>query len=72
MQLMTRPSSLFADGLPLAFDRFEMMGRIPPLTDALEETVNAGQPIPIDTASAGPRRRELPLGRAVVRFPGSF
>ncbi|MBD0282925.1 MAG: peptidoglycan DD-metalloendopeptidase family protein [Thermoleophilaceae bacterium] len=72
LQLMTRPSSLFADGLPLAFDRFELRGRTPPLTDALEETINAGQPIPVDTAGAGPRRRELPLGRDVVRFPGSF
>ena len=58
--------------LPLAFDRFELMGRTPPLTDALEETINAGQPIPFDTAGAGLRRRELPLGRDAVRFPGSF
>jgi hypothetical protein len=72
MQLMTRPSSLLADGLPLVFDRFELRGRTPPLTDALEETINAGQPIPVDTAGAGPRRPELPLGRDVVRFPGSF
>ncbi len=72
MQLMTRPSLVFADGLPLVFDRFELTGRTPPLSDALGEAINAGQSIPFDTAGAGPRRRELPLGREVVRFPGSF
>jgi murein DD-endopeptidase MepM/ murein hydrolase activator NlpD len=27
MQMMTRPSLVFADGLPMVFDRFELWGR---------------------------------------------
>ena len=66
---MNRPSALASDGLPYVFDRFRTTGRIPPLDDVLMATVNAGEPVPIDTASAGPHRDELPLGRDVVAFP---
>jgi murein DD-endopeptidase MepM/ murein hydrolase activator NlpD len=69
-QVMNRPSALASDGLPYVFDRFRLTGRIPPLDDALIATVNAGQPVPVDTAAAGPRRRALPLGRDVVSFRG--
>jgi hypothetical protein len=72
MQMMTRPSLVFSDGLPLVFDRFELTGKAPPVTPALEDAINAGRSIPIDTTGAGPRRRELPLGSEVVRFPGRF
>ena len=68
-QLMNRPSALASNGLPYVFDRFRTTGRIPPLDDALMATVNAGEPVPIDSAGAGPHRRELPLGRDVVDFP---
>jgi hypothetical protein len=67
---MNAPSALAADGLPYVFDRFRSTGRIPPLDDSLVATVNAGEPIPVDSAGAGPHRRELPLGRDVVAFPG--
>jgi murein DD-endopeptidase MepM/ murein hydrolase activator NlpD len=70
MQVMNGPSLVFSDSLPFVFDRFDLTGRFPPLSDALQEAINAGQPIPIDTSGAGPRRRELPMGRDVVRFPG--
>jgi hypothetical protein len=49
------------------FDRFRAVGRIPPLSDALFDLVNAGRPVPIEPTGAGPRR-ELPLGRDVVGF----
>jgi hypothetical protein len=52
------------------FDRFELTGTTPPPTGELFAALNAGQPIPIDPTGAGLRRRELPLGRQVVRFPG--
>lgn len=68
--VMDRPSPLASDGLPFVFKRFRLVGRIPPLDDALEATINAGGPTPIDRAEAGPRRGELPLGRDVVTFPG--
>jgi murein DD-endopeptidase MepM/ murein hydrolase activator NlpD len=67
--VMNRPSALAADGLPYVFDRFRTTGQMPPLDDNLMRTVNAGEPVPIDTAGAGPHRRELPLGRDVVAFP---
>jgi murein DD-endopeptidase MepM/ murein hydrolase activator NlpD len=70
MQMMTRPSLLFSDGLPLVFDRFDLTGTTAPLTDELFAAINARQPIPIDPTGAGPRRRELPPGRQVVSFPG--
>jgi hypothetical protein len=50
-------------GLPFVFKRFHLDGRIPPLDDALEATINAGEPTPVDRAEAGPRRGELALGR---------
>ena len=67
-QLMNRPSALASDGLPYVFDRYRLTGRFPPFDDALAAIVNAGQPVPIDPAGAGPHRRELPLGRDVVSF----
>jgi murein DD-endopeptidase MepM/ murein hydrolase activator NlpD len=72
MQVMNRPSIVFSDGLPFVFDRFQLTGKFPPLTDELFAAMAAGQSIPIDTSGAGPRRRELPVGRDVVRFTGSF
>jgi hypothetical protein len=68
--VMDGPSPLASDGLPFVFKRFHLDGRIPPLDDALEATINAGEPTPVDRAEAGPRRGELPLGRDVVTFPG--
>jgi Peptidase family M23 len=68
--VMNRPSALASDGLPYVFDRFRITGQIPPLDDALAATINAGEPVPIDPAGAGPHRRELPLGRDVVSFRG--
>ena len=68
-QVMDSPSPLASDGLPFVFDRFRFRGRIPPLDDALMARVNAGEPVPVDPAGAGPRRGQLPLGRDVVDFP---
>jgi murein DD-endopeptidase MepM/ murein hydrolase activator NlpD len=67
-QVMDRPSALAAEGLPYVFDRFRLTGRIPPLDDSLVATVNAGKPVPVDRAGAGPRRVALPRGRDVVSF----
>jgi murein DD-endopeptidase MepM/ murein hydrolase activator NlpD len=67
-QVMDRPSALAAEGLPYVFDRFRLTGRIPPLDDSLVATVNAGEPVPVDRAGAGPRRVAMPRGRDVVSF----
>jgi hypothetical protein len=57
----------------LVFDPFQLTGRFPSLTDELEEAINAGHSIPIDTSGAGPpRRRELPVSRDVMTFAGGW
>jgi hypothetical protein len=67
--VMNRPSALASDGMPYVFDRFRTVGKIPPLDDALAQTITAGKPVPIEPTGAGPHRRQLPLGRDVVNFP---
>jgi hypothetical protein len=67
--VMNRPSALASDGMPYVFDRFRTVGKIPPLDDALAQTISAGNPVPIDPAGARPHHRQLPLGRDVVNFP---
>ncbi|WP_280721367.1 hypothetical protein [Kitasatospora sp. MAA4] len=52
-----------------AIDRFTVEGRTPPFDQALVTLIEAGNPVPIDPATAGPRRDELPLGSDVVDFP---
>jgi Peptidase family M23 len=68
--VMDRPSAIASNGLPFVIDRFRLDGQIPPLDDALMETINSGQPVPVDPKGSGPRRRQLPLGREVVDFNG--
>jgi hypothetical protein len=66
--VMDRPSAVDSNGLPFVIDRFRFAGQIPPFDDALLETINSGQPTPINPKGSGPRRRQLPLGRDVVDF----
>jgi hypothetical protein len=68
-QVMDAPSLVDSDGLPFAFRHFVEVGRIPALTAELAKRIEAGDPIPVDAADAGPRADELPLGRDVVDFP---
>ncbi len=65
--VMDRPSVMVADGMPYVFDTFEMEGRTPSL-DEVVALGEAGEPIPVDPATAGPRQDQLPLGRDVVGF----
>jgi hypothetical protein len=67
-QLMDRPSALVADGLPYEFDRFTLTGRGPALAELLA-TDPATTPVAVDTAGAGERTDQLPLGADVVQFP---
>jgi hypothetical protein len=67
-QLMDRPSALLANGIPYVFDRFTVEGQAPPLADIVRADPES-TPIQIDTATAGPRTDELPLGRDVIEFP---
>lgn len=67
-QVTDQPSVVRADGLPYAFDTFELTGQTPPLAEMLRyyDTLD---PIPISTGNSGPRHGELPLSRDVVTFP---
>jgi hypothetical protein len=67
-QVSDQPSVVFADGLPYAFDSFEVTGRTPPLDDVLRY-YDTMEPIPLDTGDIGPHHDQLPLGRDVVQFP---
>lgn len=66
--IMDGPSVLASDGLPYVFAEFEVTGHMPPLNE-VENFYVAQQPVPLDTATAGERRDELPLGGDVVIFP---
>jgi hypothetical protein len=68
-QVMNAPSLVDANGLPFVIEHFTEVGKFPPLTEKLAESVAAGNPVPIDPEGAGPRTDELPLGRDVVDFP---
>lgn len=66
--VMDAPSPLVADGLPYVFDQFELEGQTPSVDEVIA-LAEAGEPVPVDSASAGFRQDELPLGRDVVTFP---
>ncbi len=66
-QMMDRPSALLANGVPYVFDAFTLTGRGPALANLLASNP-ATDPVPIDTAGAGPRTDQLPLSSDVVEF----
>ena len=66
-QLMDRPSALVANGVPYVFDEFTVTGQSPPVEQLIQSDPQA-DPVVVDTATAGPRTDELPLGRDVVEF----
>jgi hypothetical protein len=65
---MDAPSAVDADGLPYAFDRFVLQGRLPPL-DTIFDAALRGEPLPVSGGIVGEHRRQLPLGRDVVTLP---
>jgi hypothetical protein len=67
--VMSGRSVLGSDGLPYVFDRFVLTGRAPPLEDLISGGYDVTHaPVPIDSASAGQRRAELPRGRDLLTF----
>src|SRR4029079_9602381 len=65
-QMMDRPSALVADGIPYVFDRYSVTGQTPPIAEVM--AADPQLPVTIDTATAGSRTDELPIGRDVVEF----
>lgn len=68
MQVTDSPSTLYGDGLPYVFDRFDLTGQTPPIAELLPY-FDTLEPVPITKERTGPRRDELPLGQDVVTFP---
>lgn len=65
-QLMDRDSALLANGVPYVFDSYTVTGQTPPIEEII--TGDPREPLAIDTATAGARTNELPVGRDVVEF----
>jgi murein DD-endopeptidase MepM/ murein hydrolase activator NlpD len=68
-QMMDAPSATDSDGLPYVFERFDLQGRMPPLSDALLAAASRGESLPLPAGPIGPHRDELLLGRDVVTLP---
>jgi hypothetical protein len=66
--VMDGPSVLASDGLPYVFADFDVTGRMPPLSEAITY-YQEQEPVPLNTATAGERQDELPLGGDVLTFP---
>jgi Peptidase family M23 len=67
-QVMNRPSALDANGLPFVFRRMELRGRFAGTLDQLNTAAFSGSPLPIDPASSGLRKKEMPLTLDVLDF----
>lgn len=68
LHLMAGPSAIGSDGVPMAFDEFELVGGIDP--EQWEETSEAldDEWTVVEDETPGPRNDELPLDLAVVDF----
>ena len=66
--VMDGPSVLASDGLPYVLAKFDVTGRMAPLSE-VESFYLAQEPVPLETTAAGERQDELPLGGDVVAFP---
>lgn len=63
VHIMDAPSPLAAEGLPLAFERFDVEGHLPSLKVLVDGTGWRA------TDRKTPRRREMPVENAVLTFP---
>jgi murein DD-endopeptidase MepM/ murein hydrolase activator NlpD len=69
-QVMDRPSSLAANGLPYEMKGFEITGRSPG-TKAFDEAEEKGGPLAVaPLSSALPRTGALPLDQLIISFAG--
>jgi hypothetical protein len=68
-QLMDGPSTIDSDGIPYVFERFDVQGRMPPLSDALFAAANRGESLAVAGGPIGPHRHQLPLGLDVLTLP---
>jgi hypothetical protein len=67
-QVMDRPSTLDAVGLPFVFDHQLVEGRVVGAAGAVEEAYEAGRPVRTDTAGAGPRANRMPAEGQIFAF----
>ncbi|MBD0283483.1 MAG: peptidoglycan DD-metalloendopeptidase family protein [Thermoleophilaceae bacterium] len=71
VQVMNGPSIVFSRWAAVRVRSVPADGQVPAPDRRLLAAMAAGQSIAIETSGAGPRPRELPVGRDVVRFPGA-
>jgi hypothetical protein len=66
--VMNQPSALDTTGLPFVFRNMELQGRLEGSLAKIEDTLLAGGAVPLNDSETGPRRRQMPLTRDVLRF----
>ncbi len=69
-QVMDRPSTLDAVGLPFVFDRQRVEGRVLGVPAVVDEAYEAGRPVRTDTAGAGGRADRMPAEGQIFAFRG--
>jgi murein DD-endopeptidase MepM/ murein hydrolase activator NlpD len=69
-QVMDRPSTLDAVGLPFVFDRQRVEGRVVGTPAVVDEAYEAGRPVRTDTAGAGGRADRMPAEGQIFAFHG--
>jgi hypothetical protein len=52
-EMMDAPSATDSDGLPYVFERFDLQGRMPPLSDALLAAASRGESLPLPAGPSG-------------------
>lgn len=67
-QVMDRPSSLDADGLPFVFDHMALQGTLTGTLLHLNSSMFAGVPVPVNIAGAGPRSDQMPQALDLLAF----
>jgi hypothetical protein len=67
-QVMDRPSSLDAVGLPFVFAHMQHQARVKGTMDDMVKPAMAGQPIPLDTSGVRALDNRMPLSLEIVGF----
>jgi murein DD-endopeptidase MepM/ murein hydrolase activator NlpD len=67
-QVMDRPSSVGANGLPFVFDHMTREATVVGSLESAEDTFNAGMPLPLDFSTAGKFYKTMPLELDLLDF----
>ena len=67
-QVMDRPSTLGANGLPFVFDHLEREATVVGSLESAEDTFDAGKPLPLNVSNAAKLTNAMPLELDVLEF----